>query len=98
MLKVQKDRSLTGFHMTFENGWTVSVQMGRNNYCANGDSRSALMLMGAPDSCSNAEVAAWDENNNWHQFSDNPFDTVKGWLTADEVADFIETIRKLPRE
>ncbi len=27
----------TGFHVTFENGWTVSVQFGSGNYCDNYD-------------------------------------------------------------
>ena len=25
----------TGFQMTFENGWTISVQFGYGNYCDN---------------------------------------------------------------
>ena len=28
-----------GFHVTFENGWTVSVQFGPGNYCDNYDMR-----------------------------------------------------------
>lgn len=28
-----------GFHVTFENGWTVSVQFGPGNYCDNYDLR-----------------------------------------------------------
>jgi hypothetical protein len=30
-----------GFHMTFANGWTVSVQWGAGNYCQNYNTRPA---------------------------------------------------------
>jgi hypothetical protein len=42
--------------------------------------------------CINAEVAAWDSNEEWYDFGS---DTVKGYLSADEVSDFIHMIRNL---
>jgi hypothetical protein len=42
--------------------------------------------------CDNAEVAAWDSNEEWYDFGTN---TVKGYLNADEVSDFIHMIRNL---
>ena len=32
MFKVTSGDTFNGFHMTFENGWTVSVQFGKGNY------------------------------------------------------------------
>lgn len=91
MLKVQKDEWHSGFQMTFENGWTVSVQFGRGNYCAN---RSTKWPFGQEEiyKSSDAEVAAWDEQGVWYQFDG---DSVKGWCKSDEVADFISKIKGL---
>jgi hypothetical protein len=50
-----------GFHMTFANGYTVSVQFGGGNYCDNydddivGGDRSSSGAKG----CRNAECAVW---------------------------------------
>ena len=80
-----------GFSMTFKNGWTVSVQFGKGNYCDNRFDDSSKTQ--SP----NAEIAAWD-NNTDRQYSFND-DTVKGWVNADEVARFIVEIqRKNPNE
>jgi len=37
-----------------------------------------------------AEVAAWDKDNVWHNFGDG--DEVKGYMTSNEVLDFINMI------
>ena len=71
-----------GFSMTFGNGWTVSVQFGKANYGGN--------ETGANHS-KTAEIAAWDQNDNWYKFDNN--DTVKGWCKPDEVADFMVMIK-----
>lgn len=44
-----------GFHITFSNGWTVSVQWGPLNRCNEGIT---------------AEVAVWDKEKNWLKWSD----------------------------
>ena len=76
-----------GFSMTFKNGWTVSVQFGKDNYCDNRfDDISKTR-------CPNAEIAAWDSSGDKHYYFDN--DYVKGWVNADEVADFIVKIKGL---
>lgn len=77
-----------GFQMTFENGWTVSVQFGGGNYCAN---RGGPIPSVKDEECSTAEIAAWDADGNWHDFGD---DMVDGWKTADEVAKFISRIQR----
>lgn len=86
MFKINQ-QTIAGFQMTFDNGWTVSVQWGGGTYSENhySDFRSGV------DS-PNAEIAAWDKDGNWHSFGE---DNVKGWQTADQVADFIQYIKGL---
>ena len=85
-----------GFSMTFKNGWTVSVQFGKGNYCFN-QFEMETAKEETKQQCQNAEIAAWDNNTDkWYSFND---DTVKGWVNADEVARFIVEIqRKNPNE
>lgn len=59
----------TGFHVTFANGWTVSVQFGPGNYCTHydreiGRDEAACGKEGSPD----AEVAAWPPNGEMIEF------------------------------
>ena len=78
-----------GFQMTFANGWTVSVQFGAGNYCAN----KYLVEFGkAAPTCVDAEIAAWDADGTWYDFEQ---DTVKGWQSTDNVASFIAYIAGL---
>lgn len=44
----------SGFHITFQNEWTVSVQWGEFNHSDAGKTT--------------AEIAAWDKDENWHDF------------------------------
>ena len=79
----------TGFQMTFENGWTISVQFGYGNYCDNNrhpdgfDFGKNLDIVQSSD----AEIAIWDSEGSWYNFGS---DTVKGYCSADEVATWIE--------
>ena len=82
-----------GFQMRFENGNRVSVVFGNGCYCEHkaGNKWDRLELeafksKGYWDS-QNAEVAAWDSEDNRHNFVEG--DTVKGYLTPDEVSNFI---------
>lgn len=83
-----------GFHMTFENGWTVSVQWGTGNY---GDhyttfGSSSDEEVGAVGSTT-AEIAAWDRNGNWYQMSE--YNTIKGYVSANDVLAFMAKIAAL---
>lgn len=69
-----------GFHITFENGWTVSVQFGRGNYGGNYDYPE---YDGPVPPSSTAEVAAWDSANNWLEFDGG--NTVDGHRTPAQV-------------
>lgn len=81
MFKVMSDNYHKGFHMTFENGWTVSVQFGKNNYASNKQNT---------DESHDAEIAAWDKDGNWYRFNNG--DDVFGYEKTDDVAEFIAMI------
>ena len=77
--------------MTFENGWTVSVQFGAGNYCDNYDHPS---YNGDVPPSRTAEVAAWDEDGNM-LILDNGYE-VAGWMSAGDVAEFIAMVKGKP--
>lgn len=70
-----------GFHMTFANGHTVSVQFGYGNYSANRD--DCEIHKDVPPS-ETAEFAAWDNDGQWIRF-EGEYDDVIGYLTPDQV-------------
>lgn len=76
-----------GFAVTFENGFTVSVQFGPGNYCENQDygafSPEADSEAGARGS-KNAETAVIDPDGNFIQLPGD-HDTVQGWQTPAQV-------------
>jgi len=69
-----------GFHMTFANGHTISVQWGEGNY---GD-----------EGVTTCEVAAWDRNRHWVDVG-NPDDDVIGYQTPDQVLAIMNRIAAL---
>jgi hypothetical protein len=75
--------SRPGFQMTFENGWTVSVQWHAHAYCS-----------GKGDESPNAEIAAWDSEGEWYNFGS---DTVLGYQTPDEVVTFMENVKNFSK-
>ena len=86
-----KTTSNKGFKLTFANGWTASVQWGPGNYC---DKRMNAYGYDAPKKTEEwesetAEVAAWDASGKWFDFGG---DTIQGYLSADDVATFINMI------
>lgn len=52
--KLSPPTALNGFHMTFSNGWTVSVQSTEQHQC---------------DPKVSAEVGVWDANGEWLEWS-----------------------------
>lgn len=72
-----------GFKLTFDNGNTVSVQFSPDNYCTQSESKGNGY---SKSQCPDAEIAAWDKNNNWYRFGG---DEVMGWVTPDYIASFI---------
>jgi hypothetical protein len=91
----------SGFKMTFDNGWTVSVQWGNGNYCQNkyktpenlhdfynGRSREFV-------ECKDAEVAVWDGAGVWFRLGEG--DDVIGWVSPDRVAQILTQVAQFPR-
>ena len=83
-----------GYQMTFKNGYSISVQFGPGNYC---ERQNADYY---------APAKALKNNENWRSETaevaifnpDGTFDgDVQGWLSTDEVADLIDTVRKRAR-
>ncbi|CAN7172835.1 hypothetical protein [Brevundimonas sp. LjRoot202] len=81
-----------GFHVTFENGWTVSVQFGRGNYSGNYDHTGAYAdpVPASPT----AEVAAWPNGGEMIALGDG--DTVLGWQTPEQVLALMNDIAARP--
>ena len=65
-----------GFHITFKNGYTISVQFGKGNYADKGDTT--------------AEIAAWGPDGEWMRLGED--DTVRGWCAPDEVLDYMKLV------
>lgn len=86
-----------GFQMTFENGFTISVQWGYGNYCSNknynhdSEAERKHSIFGA----TSAEIAVWHKDSdgrNFLQIEGNCWGHVIGWLTPDEVATWITKV------
>ena len=87
-----------GFGITFQNGFTISVQWGIENYC---EHRSTYFSdtddKDLPNpkeenrwESRNAEIAVFDKDG--EIVSAGEHDDVIGWLTPDEVAKIIEIV------
>ena len=88
----------TGFAMTFENGYTISVQWGPGNYCASKNQDGVrYSIRDNPFTSEHktyeshtAEVAAWKPDGTWLRLGEH--DDVVGWQNADEVAQYITVL------
>ncbi len=75
-----------GFHMTFANGNTISVQFGPANYCDNYDRKiDEETIQCGKEGSSTAEVWAWNEKN------DSLFD-VLGYQTPEQVLELMRQV------
>jgi hypothetical protein len=79
-----------GLQMTFENGYTVSIQFGYGNYCDT--TETELMANKSIIEANNAEIAVWDEDGEFIQM-EGWSDSVKGWVSPEDVADFISEVK-----
>ena len=83
-----------GFHMTFENGFTLSVQFGPGNYCE----RRYPHDHDAPQkkrewTSKDAEIAIFTPTGNFYTLPCG--DNVLGWQSVDDVCKWIEFTRNL---
>lgn len=89
-----------GFHITFKNGYTVSVQFGPGNYCDHysrniGEDEEWCGKTGSDE----AEVAVW--NNKSGELIKHPDfegDTVKGYVNAEYVLKLLNWAASQPME
>jgi len=65
-----------GFHMTFKNGYTISVQFSKTNYSDGGETT--------------AEIAAWGPDRKWLKLSEH--DDVRGWCSPDDVLEVMNMV------
>lgn len=79
-----------GFHLTFENNWTISVQFGNGNYCSRQNDEVNDFMHTSP----NAEIAVWRDKRKDNGFITLGYDQVKGYCSPDEVAKVINIISK----
>lgn len=84
-----------GFQLTFDNGYTVSVQFGHYNYC---DARNYNERYNdwrdheAIHACQNAEVAIWYGDRGPFVDLDKTPSDVFGYQTPKDVAKIIATV------
>lgn len=71
------------FHITFANGYTISVAFGRGNYCENYDKGSFIKT--EPTECNDAEIAMWDKNGEWIRHPSYSSDDVIPHMSSDEI-------------
>lgn len=89
-----------GFRLTFENGWSISIQWGWASYCRNYPGR---LLDGGPpvEESHDAEIAAWDMQERWLDFDEMTHaenSAVLGFQTCDDVLKWIDQISQLPSD
>lgn len=85
-----KSQERPGFSMTFENGWTISVQFHAFAYCERKQIPANWEEDKNPAESPDAEIAIWDAEGNWYDFGS---DEVLGYQTPDEVADWIAKVK-----
>lgn len=87
-----------GFHITFSNGVTISVQWGSSNYCNNRSLDVIDTLNQDPKECKNAEIMIWKStgdlkpNFDWWDSRDN----VRGYCTPEQVLEAMNWAASLP--
>jgi len=83
-----------GFHFTFSNGYTVSVQFGPGNYCDNYDkSIGSDAKRCGEDGSTNAECAVWGPDSQMIKYP-GWNDTVSNRSTPEEVLEVLNWAAK----
>lgn len=89
-----------GFHVTFANGCTLSVQFGGSNYC---DNRNVGRLRAqrlpdeelAANGCANAEIAAWGPGKKFLRLPYSSPDGIVGCATPNGFAALVAFVAAL---
>lgn len=89
-------RDSCGFNVTFENGFTVSVQFGFGTYSANKTVRTYDSLERKVD-CADAEVAVLYPTGGFVPISDGGYaDDIVGWVKPDQLAVLMAIVAQFP--
>lgn len=95
MLEITQSK---GIHITFENGYQVSVQFGYGNYCENRNNRE---IQGEDAKSKDAEIAIF-KNDNWatkevwkELYNEELYDDVEGYLEANKIAELLYKVSQL---
>lgn len=88
----------SGFQIKFENGYTISIFNGFGSYSENHfntELSEKMANLNFTDSCvsKDCEVAVIYENKICTDRFIETDDSVKGWVTADELADLIKKVK-----
>ena len=81
-----------GYQMTFENGYTVSVQIGENNYCGTTSYSKGIREM---TKCKNAETALIDPRGKFIYYGEGN-DNVQRDMTPAMVLELMNYAQNLP--
>jgi len=89
--------SNSGFHMKFDNGFTISVQFGYGNYCGNkfddrlrgGKGTNVSGMSTALVTSTDAEIMIWRNEEERCYVPKNHPDAVIGWVSGDKVGQII---------
>lgn len=84
-----------GFHITFANGWTVSVQFGPGNYCDNYDDDFRESAESGARGSSTAEAAVWPANGQLVSYGDWG-NTVGNRLTPTQILELLNWAASQP--
>lgn len=93
-MSILKSRYNKGFEMTFENGLSICVQFGYDDYCASRDVKKhpgEEMKTFIHESI-NAEVIIWDSKFVDYKFLDDA--NVNTYVSPDKVAEWIYRVSK----
>lgn len=88
-----------GFHMTFPNKLTVSVQWGAGNYCDNHFPENNDFSFSQDAMSDTAEVAVWGEDGKFINpqkfltYGIRSDESVAGYLTPSQVVDLLVNVR-----
>ena len=88
-----------GFHMEFPNGWIISVQWGPGNYCETRRKNEDGWISPFDGRyhefvSTTAEIAVMHKDHS-RMYPISEHDDVKGWVSATEVAKYIQWVSQL---
>lgn len=85
-----------GVHFSFDNGITISIQIGRGNYCDNYNFPHYEVTRDNPlPESEKAEIAVWCSSGSMVDISG---DIVRGYVPIDDVLRFADFLRSLPSD